>query len=107
MFMKINHERKSIINLTFASEFETIRSNDERRLWKFTRKLVRRNRNNIVSGLERPVNIMCRIRTFYECSDGTMGFAEMVLSYDEDIAAHIRHLSTGGRMVITEHIDLV
>ena len=52
-------------------------------------------------------NIMCRIRTFYECSDGTMGFAEMVLSYDEDIAAHIRHWSTGGRMVITEHIDLV
>ena len=51
--------------------------------------------------------IMCRIRTFYECSDGTMGFAEIVLSYDEDIAGHIRHWSTGGRMVITEHIDLV
>ena len=50
---------------------------------------------------------MCRIRTFYECSDGTMGFAEMVLSYDEDIAAHIRHWGTGGRMVITEHIALV
>ena len=28
-------------------------------------------------------------------------------SYDEDIAGHIRHWSTGGRMVITEHIDLV
>ena len=68
---------------------------------------MRRNQNNIVSGLERPVNIMCRIRTFYECSDGTMGFAEIVLSYDEDIAAHIRHWGTGGRMVITEHIDLV
>ena len=51
--------------------------------------------------------IMCRLRTFYECSDGTMGWAEIVLSYDEDIAAHIRHWSTGGRMVITEHIDLV
>jgi len=60
-----------------------------------------------VSGLERPVNIMCRIRSFYECSDGTMGWTEMVVSYDTDIAAHIRHLSTGGRMVITEHIDLV
>jgi len=50
---------------------------------------------------------MCRIRSFYECSDGTMGWTEMVVSYDTDIAAHIRHLSTGGRMVITEHIDLV
>ena len=60
-----------------------------------------------MSGLERPVNIMCRIRSFYECSDGTMGWTEMVVSYDTDIAAHIRHLSTGGRMVITEHIDLV
>ena len=50
---------------------------------------------------------MCRLRTFYEYSDGTMGWAEIVLSYDEDIAAHIRHWSTGGRMVITEHIDLV
>jgi len=27
-----------------------------------------------VSGLERPENIMCRLRLFYECSDGTMGF---------------------------------
>ena len=51
--------------------------------------------------------IMCRLRTFYECSDGTMGWAEIVLSYDEDIAAHIRHWSIGGRMVISEHIDLV
>ena len=68
---------------------------------------MRRNQNNIVSGLERPGNIMCRIRSFYECSDGTMGWAEIVLSYDEDIAGHIRHWSTGGRMVITEHIDLV
>ena len=50
---------------------------------------------------------MCRIRTFYECSDGTMGFAEMVVSYDEDIAGLIKHLSQGERMVITEHIDLV
>jgi len=50
---------------------------------------------------------MCRIRCFYECSDGEMGFAEMVHSYDDDIAGHIRHWKTGGRMVITEHIDLV
>ena len=28
--------------------------------------------------------IMCRLRTFYECSDGTMGWAEIVLSYDEE-----------------------
>ena len=68
---------------------------------------MRRNQNNIVSGLERPVNIMCRIRCFYECSDGEMGFAEMVVSYEEDIAGLIRHWGTGGRMVITEHIDLV
>ena len=50
---------------------------------------------------------MCRIRTFYECSDGTMGWAEIVLAYTEDIAGAIRHWGTGGRMVITEHIDLV
>ena len=34
------------------------------------------------------------------------GWAEIVLSYDDDIAGHIRHWSTGGRMVIHEHIDL-
>jgi len=67
---------------------------------------VIRNQNNIVSGLERPENIMCRIRSFYECSDGTMGFAEMVVSYDEDIAGLIRHWGTGGRMVITEHVEM-
>ena len=50
---------------------------------------------------------MCRIRTFYEGFDGTLAWAEIVLSYDEDIVAHIRHWGTGGRMVITEHIDLV
>ena len=60
-----------------------------------------------MSGLERPENIMCRLRTFYECSDGTMGFAEMVVSYEEDIAGLIRHLGTGGRMVTTEYVDLV
>ena len=65
-----------------------------------------RNQNNIVSGSERPENIMCRLRSFYECSDGTMGFAEMVVSYDEDIAGLIRHWGTGGRMVITEHIEM-
>ena len=50
---------------------------------------------------------MCRIRSFYECSDGSMGWTEMVVSYEEDIAGLIRHLGTGGRMVITEHVDLV
>ena len=68
---------------------------------------MRRNQNNIVSGLERPVNIMCRIRSFYECSDGRMGFAEHVMRYEEDIASFFKHWKTGGRMVITEHIDLV
>ena len=67
---------------------------------------MRRNQNNIVSGLERPVNIMCRIRCFYECSDGKMGWAEMVLSYDDDIAGFVKHWGTGGRMVITEHIEM-
>ena len=49
---------------------------------------------------------MCRIRSFYECYDGTMGFAEMVVSYEEDIAGLIRHWGTGGRMVITEHVEM-
>ena len=60
-----------------------------------------------MSGLERPENIMCRIRSFYECSDGTLGWTEMVVSYEEDIAGLIRHLGTGGRMVTTEYVDLV
>ena len=68
---------------------------------------MRRNQNNIVSGLERPVNIMCRIRCFYECSDGKIQCAEMVLSYDDDIAGFVKHWGTGGRMVTTEYIDLV
>jgi len=50
---------------------------------------------------------MCRIRSFYECSDGSMGWTEMVVSYEEDITGLIKHLSQGERMVITEHIDLV
>jgi len=50
---------------------------------------------------------MCRIRLFYECSDGTMGFAVHVMRYADDIASFIKHWKTGGRMVITEHIDLV
>jgi len=51
-------------------------------------------------------NIMCRLRVFYECSDGTMGWAEMVVSYDEDIKAHIKHLSQGVRMVTTEYVEV-
>ena len=50
---------------------------------------------------------MCMIRSFYECSDGSMGWTEMVVSYEEDIAGLIRHLGTGGRMVTTEYVDLV
>ena len=50
---------------------------------------------------------MCRLRLFYECSDGKMGFAVHVMRYEEDIAGFIKHWKTGGRMVITEHIDLV
>jgi len=50
---------------------------------------------------------MCRIRSFYECSDGTLGWTEMVLSYEDDITGMIKHLGKGGRMVTTEHIDLV
>ena len=49
---------------------------------------------------------MCRLRCFY-FEFGEWGWAEMDLSYDDDIAGHIRHWSTGGRMVISEHIDLV
>ena len=63
--------------------------------------------NDIVSGSERPENIMCRIRLFYECLDGSMGFAEHVMRYEDDIVGFIKHWKTGGRMVITEHIDLV
>ena len=50
---------------------------------------------------------MCRLRLFYECPDGRMGFAEHVMRYEEDIVGFIKHWKTGGRMVITEHIDLV
>ena len=50
---------------------------------------------------------MCRIRCFYECSDGKLSCAEMIMSYEEDIAGFVKHWKTGGRMVITEHIDLV
>ena len=49
---------------------------------------------------------MCRLRCFY-FELGKWGWAEIVLSYDDDIAGHIRLWSTGGRMVISEHIDMV
>ena len=49
---------------------------------------------------------MCRIRLFFECSDGTMGFAEHLMPYEEDIAGFIKHWKTGGRMVITEHYEI-
>jgi hypothetical protein len=49
---------------------------------------------------------MCRLRCFY-FEFGEWGWTEIVLSYDDDIKGMIKHWSTGGRMVITEHIDLV
>ena len=51
---------------------------------------------------------MCRIRCFYEgFEEGTYGWAEMIMSYDDDIAGFIKHWSCGGkRMVITEHIEI-
>ena len=51
---------------------------------------------------------MCRIRCFYDgFEEGTYGWAEMIMSYDEDIAGFIKHWSCGGkRMVITEHIEI-
>ena len=49
---------------------------------------------------------MCKLRLFYY-ENGKWGFAEWVIPYDKDIQAHIRHWKQGGRMVTTEHIDLV
>ena len=93
--------------MTSWPTYDTMVVKDEKRLWKFIRKLVKKKVNDIVSGLERPENIMCRIRLFHECSDGSMGFAEHLMPYSEDIAGFIKHWKTGGRMVITEHFDLV
>ena len=50
---------------------------------------------------------MCMLRLFYENSDGTMGWAEWLRPYGEKLQAEIDHWKIGGRMVITEHIDLV
>ena len=93
--------------MTFWPRYEIIVVKDERRLWKSIRKSAKKKVNDIVSGIERPENIMCRLRLFYECSDGSMGFAEHVMRYEDDIVGFIKHWKTGGRMVITEHIDLV
>ena len=49
---------------------------------------------------------MCRIRCFYEGFDGKLSCSEIVLPYEEDIAGMIKHWKTGGRMVITEHIEI-
>jgi len=49
---------------------------------------------------------MCRIRCFYEGFDGKLGWAEMIMSYDDDIAGFVKHWKTGGRMVITEHYEI-
>ena len=52
------------------------------------------------------VEIMCRIRCFYEGFDGKLSCAEMIMSYEEDIAGFVKHWKTGGRMVITEHYEI-
>jgi len=51
-------------------------------------------------------DIMCRIRCFYEGFDGKLSCAEMIMSYEEDIAGFVKHWKTGGRMVITEHYEI-
>ena len=51
---------------------------------------------------------MCRIRCFYEGFDGKLSWAEIVMSYEDDIAGRVKHWSCGGkRMVTTEHIEMV
>ena len=49
---------------------------------------------------------MCMLRLFYY-ENGTWGWAEWILPYEEDIQAHIKFWKQGVRMVTTEHIDLV
>jgi len=49
---------------------------------------------------------MCRIRCFYEGFDGKLSCAEIIMSYEEDIAGFVKHWKTGGRMVITEHYEI-
>ena len=51
---------------------------------------------------------MCKLYVFYESIfDGKLCCSEIIVPYDEEIGAAIRHYKTGGRIVITEHIDLV
>ena len=50
---------------------------------------------------------MCMLRLFYENSDGTMGWAEWLRPYGKDLQGEIDHWKIGGRIVITEHVDLV
>ena len=49
---------------------------------------------------------MCKIRLFYY-ENGEWGFAEWIVPYDKDLQNKINHWRIGGRMVTTEHIDLV
>ena len=49
---------------------------------------------------------MCRLRLFYY-ENGTWGWAEWIVPYGKDLQNHIDHWRIGGRMVTTEHIDLV
>ena len=36
---------------------------------------------------------MCRIRCFYEGFDGKLSWAEIVMSYEDDIAGMVKHWS--------------
>ena len=50
---------------------------------------------------------MCMLRLFYVGFDGKMGWAEWLRPYGKDLQGEIDHWKTGGRIVISEHIDLV
>ena len=52
-------------------------------------------------------NIMCLIRCFYECSDGKLGWSEVLRPYGKDLEELIDHYRRVGMMVTTEHFDLV
>ena len=49
---------------------------------------------------------MGMLRLFYY-ENGEWGFAEWIVPYGKDLQNHIDHWRIGGRMVTTEHIDLV
>ena len=50
---------------------------------------------------------MCLIRCFYVCSDGKLGWSEVLRAYGKDLEELIDHYRRVGMMVTTEHFDLV